>query len=80
MNEPTKKPRRAATRLPGAGDRVTDPVKSRPYDSLNVRPELGTIAKADQLAALYSTLDGRKVARPDAIDRALAEAIERLRA
>ena len=80
MNEPTKKPRPSAKGGSVAGDRVTDPVKSRPYDSLNVRPELGTIAKADQVAALYSTLDGRKVARPDAIDRALAEAIERLRA
>lgn len=79
MTEPTKKPRPSAKGGSGAGDRRADHSKSRPYDNLNVRPELGTIDKADQVAALYSNLDGRKVTRPDAVDRALAETIERLR-
>lgn len=79
MTDPTKKPRPSAKGGSGAGDRRADQPKSRPYDNLNVRPELGTIAKADLLAALYSDKEGRKVTRPDAVDRALAETIERLR-
>jgi hypothetical protein len=43
-----------------------------------VRSELDTLAKADRLATLYSNLEGRKITRPDAVDRALAETIERL--
>lgn len=79
MTDPTKKPRPSAKGGSGAGDRRADQPKSSTYDSLNVRPELETLAKADQVAALYSALDRRKVTRPDAVDRALAETIERLR-
>lgn len=53
---------------------------TKDYDSLSIRKSLKTRQKADRLTDLQSKLMGMKVQRPDVIDRALAEAIERAEA